>query len=76
VTPWSRGVSMLVDSAMVDVVAVSISMLIQYFDIGVGSRVKKEKRMELSESLFLNLHSREQSEWRQLEELTVTLQSR
>jgi hypothetical protein len=43
VTPWSRGVSMLVDSAMVDVVAVSISMLIQYFDIGVGSQVKKRK---------------------------------
>jgi hypothetical protein len=28
---------------MVDVVVVSISMLVQYFNIGVGSRVKKRK---------------------------------
>ena len=44
VTPSSRGVSMLVDSAMVDVVVVvSISMRSQYFNIDVGSRVKKKK---------------------------------
>ena len=44
VTPLSRGVSMLVDSAIVDVVGLSISMLIQYLNMGVGSQVRKKKK--------------------------------
>lgn len=53
VTPLLRGVSMLVDPTMVDVV---VSMLVPYFNLRPGIRVRKKKTM--SGGFFADLHLR------------------